>query len=298
MISATGSLTTLFSLLVLLSGCSGDRDSNPDSAKIRQSSKTYVDAFNRKDAKTLANLWGDDAVLIHPNTGLTLEGSAAIEDYFRNFLDQTGDAKIAVHIKNISYLKENIAIEEGTSTLTQKGQEPEIANYRAYYEKQKGEWKMMELEEPLQDPGAAAAEHLKELSWLIGSWSDEDKDYDVTTSSKWDDHQKFILQKFSIVKDQLPVMEGNQTIAWDPIREGIRSWIFDSAGGFGEGRWTKKGNDWVVETIFVLADGERASSVNIYSNIGTDTYTWQSTGREVAGEFLPDITPVKVTRKK
>jgi uncharacterized protein (TIGR02246 family) len=296
---------TLLSILLLTSGCGRDqtqtsqRDANPESAKIRQNAKVYSDAFNRKDAKTLAKLWADDATLIHPDTGVTLQGTDAIEEYFREFLGQLGDAKIDLQIKSIIFPRENVAVEEGTSTLTRKGSTPEVSSYRAYYEKQKGDWRLVEVEEPLRDEGVdAAAEHLKDLEWLIGNWVDNDKDYEISTSSRWDDHKKFIVQKFSVAKDNVPTMEGNQIIAWDPARETIRSWVFDSAGGFGEGRWTKKGNTWVVETAFTLANGDRASSVNIYSKIGPDTYTWQSTGREVAGEFHPDISPLTVTRKK
>lgn len=294
----------LFSILLLASGCGHDQnklstaDSNPEAGKIRQNAKTYIEAFNRKDAKALTKLWADDAVLVHPDTGTAIEGPQAIENYFRSFLEQLGDAKIDLQITSIVFPRENEAVEEGTSVLTRKGAEPETSTYRAYYEKQKGVWRLVEVEEPLEDDEIDAATPLTSLDWLVGNWVDEDKDYEITTSSKWDDHKKFIVQKFSVIKDKLPVMEGNQTIAWDPAKESIRSWIFDSAGGFGEGHWFHRDDSWVVQTAFTLANGARASSVNIYSNITPNSYTWQSTGREVSGELQPDIEPITVVRKK
>src|SRR5947208_10262820 len=46
----------------------------------------------------------------------------------------------------------------------------------------------------------------------------------------------------------------------DPQARRVRSWIFDAAGGFGEGAWTREGNRWVVKTTSVLQDGKRATA--------------------------------------
>ena len=42
-------------------------------------------------------------------------------------------------------------------------------------------------------------------------------------------------------------LEGTQVIGWDPAAGTIRSWMFDSDGGFGEGTWSKKDNSWIVK---------------------------------------------------
>ncbi len=51
-----------------------------------------------------------------------------------------------------------------------------------------------------------------------------------------------------------------------------------------------------MKTSFVLATGERASAINIISMIDKDSFRWQSTNREVAGELLPSIPEVTVIR--
>ena len=91
--------------------------------------------------------------------------------------------------------------------------------------------------------------------------------------------------------------EGEQFIGWDPEAEKIRSWLFDSDGGFGEGTWTKRGESWVVEVTQTLADGSRASATQIYKPVNATSYTWEATDREVDGELLPDIEPVTIVRK-
>ena len=92
-------------------------------------------------------------------------------------------------------------------------------------------------------------------------------------------------------------MEGTQVIGWDPVEKTIRSWMFDSDGGFGQGVWTRKGDNWVVKFSQVLADGREASSINVYKCVDENTYTWKSVGREVGGEQLPNIEEIKVARK-
>ena len=106
------------------------------------------------------------------------------------------------------------------------------------------------------------------------------------------------MQSFKIKIDGKVSLEGEQKIGWDPIEKRIKSWIFDSEGGSGEGRWIKDGNRWEVKTTFVLASGERASSVNVNTCVDTNTYRWESVDREIGGEMQPNIPEVTVVRKK
>ena len=75
-------------------------------------------------------------------------------------------------------------------------------------------------------------------------------------------------------------LEGTQVIGWDPAAGTIRSWMFDSDGGFGEGTWSKKDNSWIVKFNQVLPDGRKASATNIYTLIdGTRSPGSRSAGR-------------------
>ena len=92
-------------------------------------------------------------------------------------------------------------------------------------------------------------------------------------------------------------LEGTQVIGWDPAAGTIRSWMFDSDGGIGEGTWTKKDNHWIIKFKQVLPDGRKASATNIYTIIDTDKVTWQSIGREINGQYMPNVGPITVVRK-
>jgi hypothetical protein len=92
-------------------------------------------------------------------------------------------------------------------------------------------------------------------------------------------------------------MSGTQRIGWDPLAGKIRSWVFDTEGGFGEAIWTRKGNQWIVKRTGVTRDGKFASSTNILTSVGKDRMTWQSHDRIVGGDVMPDIEETPIVRK-
>ena len=145
---------------------------------------------------------------------------------------------------------------------------------------------------------AAQISPLQELDWMVGQWVDQGDDTTITTTCSWTHHGRFLSRAFKITISGEVTLEGTQVIGWDPIEGQIRSWTFDSEGGFGEGRWLRDGDRWLVKTSFVLATGERASAINIITYVDQDTLLWESTNREVAGELQPSIAQVTVVRQK
>jgi hypothetical protein len=152
--------------------------------------------------------------------------------------------------------------------------------------------------ESAEAPSAELASPLDELAWMVGRWVDAENDSTLSSRCSWTQNHKFLTQSFKIAIDGKLGLEGVQKIGWDPIENHIRSWIFDSEGGFGEGRWIKDGNRWEVKTTFTLASGERASAVNVYTYVDDKTYRWESVDREIAGEMQPNIPEVTVVREK
>jgi hypothetical protein len=91
-------------------------------------------------------------------------------------------------------------------------------------------------------------------------------------------------------------MAGMQIIGWDAAAKQVRSWTFDSDGGFAEGSWTKKNDRWFIRKSGVLADGSQASSFNILRYLNDDAFSIQSVQRTVDGEILPNINEIRVVR--
>ena len=62
----------------------------------------------------------------------------------------------------------------------------------------------------------------------------------MLTSYRWTDNHRFILGQFTVQIGGKPAMTGSQRIGWDPLKKTIRSWVFDSEGGFAEGLWSRE----------------------------------------------------------
>ena len=138
---------------------------------------------------------------------------------------------------------------------------------------------------------------MQDLAWLVGEWTDDSPDATVAATVTWTKNKTFLNYSFKASAPGMDDLEGTQVIGWDPAAGTIRSWMFDSDGGFGEGTWSKKDNTWIVKFSQVLPDGRKASATNIYTLVDGNTFTWKSIGRKVDGEFLPNVEEVKIVRK-
>lgn len=266
-----------------------------DEAAIRRAVESYVEAFNGGDAAAVGSLWSEDASFSTPS-GRVFQGRKAIQEGFGAFFKENPGAKVEVEIASIRVEPSGTAVEEGTARVTLPDESLSETVYVARYVKQDGKWKLKSVSEA--DKAPTHYEQLKELEWLIGDWVDKAGDSSVQTTCRWTKNKNFITRSFAVsIADRID-LEGTQVIGWDPAKKVIRSWLFDSDGGFGVGVWSRKENRWTIRALRVLPDGRKASSVNVLIQVDDDTFTWESTGREVDGEVLPNIGPVTVVRKK
>jgi hypothetical protein len=131
---------------------------------------------------------------------------------------------------------------------------------------------------------------------LVGEWVDDGGSAVVVSSCRWSDDGNFLLQDFELRLNGRDAMKVAQRIGWDPLARRIRSWVFDSEGGFGESVWTRDDDGWVIKATGVRPDGTTGSATNVLIPTGTDGYIWRSTDRVVADETQPALE-VKVVRK-
>jgi len=127
--------------------------------------------------------------------------------------------------------------------------------------------------------------------------NDDDDNATIQTDCDWAKNKNFMHRSFAVVIGDQVNMAGMQIVGWDPVAKQIRSWVFDSDGGFAEGKWTHKGNRWLIQQTGTLPDGSKSSAVNIIKKIDNDSFTWQTVQRSVNGDLLPDVEEVTVVRK-
>lgn len=271
-------------------------DQVAEEAAIRKAIESYVDAFNRQDAKALASLWSPEAVYINPLSGVQVTGRAEIEKQFASiFADEEG-AKLEATTDSIRFISPGVAVEEGSATLLNAGPEPFQSQYTAIYVKRDDQWLLDRVTEEDTVEPISHYEQLKSLEWLVGNWTDRDDKAKVVTECNWTRNNNFLVRSFTVQVDDRIDMAGMQIIGWDPAAKQIRSWVFDSDGGFGQGTWTQKGDRWYVKQNGILADGRASSEVNIITKLDDSTCTLQSINRTVDGELLPNVDEVKVTK--
>jgi uncharacterized protein (TIGR02246 family) len=270
---------------------------SPDEAAIRKSVESYTAAFNNMDAKALAAHWSPEAVYTNPITEEQVVGREAIEKQFAAIFAQLKGAKLESKVESIRFISPNVAVEHGTAQLVAAGEKPVETTYTAIHVKRDGKWLLDRVTEEDVPVVMSHYDKLKELEWMIGTWVDEDDRSSVETTCQWSKNRNFLVRSFTIsVRDRVE-RSGMQVIGWDAAAKQIRSWVFDTSGGFGEGVWTKKGNRWLIQAKDVSADGQKLSSQNILTVVDKDRFTWQSVDRQADGEPLPNIDEVVVVRK-
>ncbi|HZL89995.1 MAG TPA: SgcJ/EcaC family oxidoreductase [Pirellulaceae bacterium] len=268
-----------------------------DEAAIRQTVESYRAAFNKGDAKALADHWSDNAVYTNRFTGEEAIGRAAIAEEFAAIFKEKKGLKLDVSIESLRLLSPSVAVEHGTAKLLAPQAEPEETKYTAIYVKQGDKWLLDRVTDGTDDSPPSHYEQLKALEWMVGSWIDEDKEARIETECNWTKNRNFLTRSYSIVVGDQIEMSGMQIIGWDPAAKTIRSWTFDSDGGFSEGTWTYKKDRWHIRTSGVLADGRKASAVNIMKPVDANSFTWQTTERTAGGELLPSVDEVLIVRK-
>lgn len=138
---------------------------------------------------------------------------------------------------------------------------------------------------------------LESLSWMIGKWQDAEESIDVKATWRWDLDNSYMVQNFIMRDEDGTPFSGWQILGWDPLEKRIRSWIFDSDGGFGEAAWNLSKETWYVNTVYTTADGVKGSATYVYKPVDSNTYLFSTEGGDLGGSFIPDAGPFKFVRK-
>ena len=267
-----------------------------DEATIRKNVVAFLQAYNSGDAKAIASLFSADGEIVAED-GETQSGRAAIEEQFAGLFKQFPKTHMTAEVKSIRLVGPTVAIETGTATtLHDTLMAAEHSRYEVIHVKQDGKWLMASARD-LPDETASGEEELKQLEWLIGDWVDESPEALVVTTYHWTEGHHFIVSDFTTRVEGRPTISGSQRIGWDPLTKKIRSWVFDTDGGFGEATWTRDENRWIIKASGVTNDGRAASATRILTRLHKHQMTWESRDREVDGEHQPNLGPFTIVRK-
>lgn len=273
------------------------QDLSTEEAVVRKSAPAYVQAFNAHDSKALADQWSPDAVYLNRSTGDEVIGRQAIAAQFDELFKDQPELKLDVSVESIRFLSPNVAVEQGTSKFVSPKGEPEEIDYTAVYVRRDGKWLLDRVTDAEEQATPSQYTQLKSIEWLIGNWVDQDDEARVEFQCNWAKNQNFLVRSFTVEVEDRVDMSGIQIIGWDAAAKSIRSWTFDSDGGYAEGTWARKGDQWFITNAGVLSDGRKTTMVNVVKPVDENSFTWRTVERTTGGELLPNIDEVTIVRQ-
>ena len=195
-------------------------------------------------------LFSEDGEAIDSEGG-TIQGRTALASHYAARLADAPGDKLETAVETIAFLAPGVARVTGrTRETSSSGSAPAAARYAGIYVKRDGRWLLASVRE-ISDKELTPHQHLADLEWLVGDWVEETDEAVVNTSVAWTDNGNFLLRSFGVRVKGKPALTGTQRIGWDPLTKQLKSWVFDSNGGYGEGLWMRQGDQWVIKATGV-----------------------------------------------
>jgi uncharacterized protein (TIGR02246 family) len=257
---------------------------------------SFVKAYNAKDAKALGELFTADAE-IEDEDGSVTRGSDAIVERFQGIFKEANGEELAVDPDSVRFIGADVAIEEGTASLSTGADTPPVTNrYSVIYARQGGRWLHARIrDEPSED--VPPHERLQELAWMLGEWVNESDDGVVLTTCTWSKDGNFLLRDFDVKVEGRIALSGTQRIGWDAQRDQFRTWVFDDTGGFAQGLMSRDDDRWVIKATGVRSDGQAVAVTTSVTVLGKDRLLWEASDRTLGGAAVPGTDRFTLVRR-
>ncbi|MDX1963671.1 MAG: SgcJ/EcaC family oxidoreductase [Pirellulales bacterium] len=244
-------------------------------------------AFNAGNVDALISGFIPEGEYIDEN-GTVYQGAAEIKALLTSFFAKYPGSKLSVNLESLRFVGP-VAIEEGVRTITSKDDSTstQLRFIAVRYKTPQG-WQLVSLRD-FSDDIPTPHDYLQPLAWLVGDWVNEGSDARVKINYRWSADGNFLLGEYDVQRDGVAVMNSTHRIGWDPVAGKIRSWLFDSDGGFGEGHWTQVGEEWVVKSTATLPDGQTGSATLEFVPLEPTRFVIRGTDRLAGNERQPDF---------
>ena len=291
-----GLLATLLLVVPALSG-QGQAPANDEQA-VRKAVAVYVEAMNKGDLDGLMACLAPDADFID-EAGKTTRGHDALRARFKTTLADLKGSKIGGKVYSVKFLRPEVALVDGAMEFTSADGTRDSNRYAVVWVKSGDKWRISsvrDLPAEVEDVPSLTYPQLKSLEWLVGDWVDDSGKGAVKFKCKWAPNKSFLLMDYEVKREGAEPLLVIQRVGWDPVNGRVRSWVFDSTGGFGEGYWQRDGNKWVVDVSAILSDGGTGGSTNIYEFKNENSFHYRSVDRDLDGQPMADVE-AKFVRK-
>ena len=267
---------------------------SPEFKAAEDAAQRYMAAYNQGDAKTLADFYAEDVDYIDQD-GAEVKGRAAIQKLLADNFQANPGVKLDMTVDELKQLTPDVRVNRGNATVTPKDGAAVATRYVAINVKTGDRWLISQLTET-EAPPPNAYSQLQALEWLVGTWEDKAGDQTVDAKVKWAGDKNFLTRTFKVKGSDQNETDGWEIIGWDPERRQIRSWIFDSNGGFGESTWANDGEHWLIQASNVLPDGSHSTAEHVLTRVDDNKFSWESQNRTLNGDLQPSLDKIEVQR--
>jgi uncharacterized protein (TIGR02246 family) len=260
-------------------------------ASIEAESTKFAQAFNKGDVDALASQFLPDGELID-ETGTVYQGRQEISGLLSAFFEKFAGAQVDIDVESIRTVGP-MSFEEGTRIIsTDKEDARNNLRYVAIRLLTKEGWRIASLRDFEEPVAPTPHDLLQPLAWLVGNWVNEGDDARIEISYRWSDDKNYLVGTYRVQREGKTIMDSQQRIGWDPVAGQARSWLFDSDGGFAEGRWTELDGAWMIKSVATLPDGLTGSATVTMTPQGDSRFVMKGADRISGGERLDDFEVV------
>jgi uncharacterized protein (TIGR02246 family) len=264
---------------------------------VRAAIDSYTTALEKGDLDGLLVHIAADADYID-DVGNQYRGKAALGEVLKQSLAELKSHKLKSTITSLRFLRPDVVIADGKVDITGPDGTSESGRFTSTWTMADGKWYLSSVRDLPETPPASDSvpTELKQFEWLIGDWASEAPTFSVDVGCRWTLNKSFLQLEYTVKDKNGDGLTVVQFFGWDPVDGVIRSWFFDSQGGYGGGDWERQGNTWSADWSGVLADGQAASSVNSIQFVDDKTFLFRSVDRDIGGMPMADVE-AKFVRK-
>jgi uncharacterized protein (TIGR02246 family) len=262
-------------------------ESSPDEASaVRAAAEQYFEAVRRGDVEEMRRMWTTDGEYVDAS-GRVIKAQSLLQDARNAPQGNIKSTDAAAPTSSLRFVTPDVAIEDGTCDLGASGGGSAVnGRFSVVWVKREGHWLLDSVREAVAT-NPASGDQLHPLDWLLGEWIGQSGDAVILVSSHWSEGGNYIVRDFVFLSEGDELLTGTQRIGWDPSAGKIKSWMFDSNGGSGEGYWRRDGQRWIVDSEEVMPDGKKASASTIFTPGDANHFVWEVQSAKVGDVNLP-----------
>ncbi len=273
-------------------------NATPDfvAAEVRGMLLEYLRAFRSRDAEAVAACWSESADNRSLDSGEETHGRQQVQQVFQTLFEEDASAEIDLDIQEIRPLGSNLAVVDGISQLSFSTGDATASRFTAIVMKKDGRWMLESVREAATElPETSRGYAIRRVSEFAGRWESVAGNQDVSTHAFWTAGGGFLVRSHT-VQGNASDREITEIIGWDPVRQGIRSWLFTSDGGFAEGSWTIEDDHFDVMLDGTTASGDIVTGRLMITRLGPDDFRTEVEGSVIANLLPPTGDMIRTAR--